>query len=141
MRGGSGKFELTGAGHLGGSLFNPDFVSKLSVEKGSIRLPNARITIEQGGEINVTYRSSPTGLSAARADLNLTGRTQVSAQGITGSVERYDVVLTIRGDLLADNGLQLSAQSDPPDLSQDRIMAILGQGDVLASRPGGKFPR
>ncbi len=139
LRGGSGKFELTGAGHLGGSLFNPDFVSKLSVEKGSIRLPNARITIEQGGEINVTYRSSPTGLSAARADLNLTGRTQVSAQGITGSVERYDVVLTIRGDLLADNGLQLSAQSDPPDLSQDRIMAILGQGDVLASRPGESF--
>jgi hypothetical protein len=72
-------------------------------------------------------------------EVDLIGRTQVTAQSFTGIVERYDITLTIRGDLLSENGLQLRAQSDPPDLSSDRILAILGQGDVFANRTGENF--
>lgn len=139
LRASTGNFELTGAGSLTGNLSAPTFTSNLEVQKGSVRLPNARIALEQGGLVAITYRASPTGATVARVEVDMTGRTQVSAEGLSGIVERYDVVLGIRGDLLAENGLQLTAQSDPPDLSQDRILAILGQRDVFAGRPGEGF--
>ncbi len=139
LRAATGNFELTGAGSLTGNLSAPTFTSNLEVQKGSVRLPNARIFLEQGGLVAITYRVSPTGATVARVEVDMTGRTQVSAEGLSGVVERYDVALGIRGDLLAENGLQLTAQSDPPDLSQDRILAILGQRDVFAGRPGEGF--
>jgi hypothetical protein len=139
MRLSTGTFFLGGSGQLSGQLSSPDFTSTLVVERGSIRLPNARINIEPGGEIAITYRPGPNGTNAARAELNMVGRTQVSAESYTGNVERYDVILNITGDLLQEGGLQLTAQSDPPDLSQERILMILGQGDVLGSRRGEAF--
>lgn len=135
----TGNFFMGGSGRLSGRLSSPDFTSTLLVEKGSIRLPNARINIEPGGEILITYRPGANGATAARAELNMVGRTQVSAESFTGNIERYDVILNITGDLLKEGGLQLAAQSDPPDLSQERILTILGQGDVLGGRRGETF--
>lgn len=135
----TGNFFLGGSGKLGGRLSAPDFGSTLLVEKGSIRLPNARINLEPGGEIMISYRAGASGVPTAKAELNMVGRTQVSAESFTGNVERYDVILNITGDLLKEGGLQLTAQSDPPDLSQERILAILGQGDVLGGRRGETF--
>lgn len=135
----TGRFELSGGGRLQGTLSSPVFVSTLEVESGNVRLPNARIVIEPGGTVSITYRSSPTGTSVARVEVDMQGRTQVSAESFTGIVERYDITLNIRGDLLTDNGLILTAQADPPDLSQDRILAILGQRDVLVGRSGESF--
>lgn len=139
LRAGTGRFEIVGAGRLEGSLTSPVLSSNLEVAKGSVRLPNARINLEPGGSVVVTYRSGASGVSVSRVEVDLIGRTQVTAQSFTGIVERYDITLTIRGDLLSDNGLQLRAQSDPPDLSSDRILAILGQGDVFANRTGENF--
>ncbi len=133
FRAAAGTFDLTGSGSLNGSLESPNLQARLITQGGSIRLPNARIAIEEGGEIVVSYQPSPSGIVASRADLNLEGRTQVSAESISGGVERYDILITIRGNLLADGGLILTARSDPPDLSQDRILALLGQGDFLRS--------
>jgi hypothetical protein len=135
----TGNFFLGGSGKLGGRLSAPDFGSTLLVDKGSIRLPNARINLEPGGEIRISYRAGNNGVPTAKAELNMVGRTQVSAESFTGNVERYDVILNITGDLLTEGGLQLTAQSDPPDLSQERILAILGQGDVLGGRRGETF--
>lgn len=135
----TGRFELSGGGLLQGSLSSPQFTSTLEVEAGNVRLPNARIVIEPGGTVAITYRSSPTGTTVARVEVDMQGRTQVSAESFTGIVERYDITLNIRGDLLTDNGLQLSAQADPPDLSQERILAILGQRDVLVGNAGEGF--
>lgn len=135
----TGNFFLGGSGKLGGRLSAPDFGSTLLVEKGSIRLPNARINLEPGGEIRISYRAGNNGVPTAKAELKMVGRTQVSAESFTGNVERYDVILNITGDLLTEGGLQLTAQSDPPDLSQERILAILGQGDVLGGRRGETF--
>jgi len=134
FRAGAGQFDLTGNALIRGSLETPDMSATLITQRGSIRLPNARIAIEEGGEIRITYRTTPTGIVASRADLNLEGRTQVTAERFGGgSVERYDVTLQIRGNLLDDQGMLLTATSDPPDLSQDRILALLGQGDFLRS--------
>jgi hypothetical protein len=135
----TGRFELSGGGLLQGALSSPTFTSTLEVEKGNVRLPNARIVIEPGGTVAITYRASPTGASVARVEVDMQGRTQVSAESFTGIVERYDITLNIRGDLLADDGLQLTAQADPPDLNQERILAILGQRDVLVGSGGGGF--
>lgn len=139
LRAATGLFELSGGGKLAGSLSSPVFNSAMEVEKGNIRLPNARITIEPGGTVGIEYRPGFGGQTVSRVDVDLVGHTQVSAESLTGVVERYDVILNIRGDLLSETGLQLDAQSDPPDLSQDRILAILGQGDILAGRPGEGF--
>jgi hypothetical protein len=124
---------------LTGNLASPNLVSNLEVARGNVRLPNARITIEPGGTLVVTYRAGTGGTTVSRVEVDLVGRTQITAQSFTGIVERYDVTLTIRGDLLAENGLQLTAQSDPNDLSSDKILAILGQGEVFANRPGENF--
>ncbi|MER3496472.1 MAG: hypothetical protein C4320_06620, partial [Armatimonadota bacterium] len=84
----------------------------------------------------VAERNAGTG---ARLDTALTGRTQITALrgGATtagsgpAETERYDITLDVKGDLLATNGLQLNARSDPPDLSQDRILRLLGQTDIV----------
>lgn len=134
FRAGAGQFDLTGTAAIKGSLETPDMAATLVTRRGSIRLPNARIAIEEGGTIRITYRTTPSGIVASRADLEMQGTTQVTAEKFGGGgVERYDVFLDIRGNILEDQGLLLTARSDPPDLSQDRILALLGQGDFLRS--------
>jgi hypothetical protein len=131
LRAAAGQFRLTGEGTLGGSLQSPYFNSTLTVRGGSIRLPNARIAVEDGGEIKISYRSSSSGLITSRADVNIEGQTQLTAERTSGGVERYDIHLKIRGNLLEEKGVIITAESDPPDLSQGRIMALLGQGDFI----------
>ena len=54
------------------------------------------------------------------------GRTAVTAQSPSGTIQRYDINLVVRGDLLKDGGLVLTATSDPGDLS--RVLKILVMG-------------
>ncbi|MEQ1822337.1 MAG: translocation/assembly module TamB domain-containing protein [Fimbriimonadaceae bacterium] len=131
LRAAAGQFDVSGEGNLIGSLITPDLTSTLTVRKGSIRLPNARIAVDDGGIVKISYRSSSSGLIAARADVDIEGQTQLSAERISGGVERYDIRLKIRGNLLEEKGVVITAESDPPDLSQDRILAMLGQGDFI----------
>ncbi|MEQ1932906.1 MAG: translocation/assembly module TamB domain-containing protein, partial [Fimbriimonadaceae bacterium] len=131
VRAAAGQFDLTGTGKLGGSLITPDLTSTLTVRRGSIRLPNARIAVEDGGEVKISYRASSSGLVTSRVDVNIEGQTQLTAERPSGGIERYDIHLTIRGNLLDEKGLLISAESDPSDLSQDRILAMLGQGDFI----------
>lgn len=136
LQAGTGRFRLSGGGRLEGSLSQPLVAMDFEVEQGSLRLPNARVFIEPGGTIGVLYRTSPYGAAMAQANVNLTGRTQISAPGLGNTIELYSVTLGIRGDLMRDNGLSIVASSDPPTLSQDRILTLLGQGELLAGRPG-----
>jgi hypothetical protein len=132
LRAGTGNFYILGDGRLAGSLSNPDLEAVMTVERGQIRLPTARIFLEPGGVIRLTYRDYGFDRPIARADLEIEGRTSISAVGPAGVPERYEIFLEIRGDALAPDGLQLTASADPPDLSQDRILTLLGQGDLLA---------
>ncbi|RYG30656.1 hypothetical protein EON81_24505, partial [bacterium] len=121
--------NLLGGGRIGGKLSALDITSRLNVEKGSIRLPGSNVILEQGGTIDVAFDGRNE--SGAEALVNLEGRTAVTAQSPSGTIQRYDINLVVRGDLLKDGGLVLNATSDPGDLSQDRILALLGATDTL----------
>jgi len=131
FRTGTADVSLSGGGQLTGTLAKPNFQGTLTVQNGRINLPTARVTLEEGGTMRPSYSVSSTGEASARVDVNLQGNTAVTAMKTVDTVQRYDIRLSITGNLLADGGLNLNATSDPPDLSKDEILALLGQTDVL----------
>lgn len=126
FRAGTGDFKISGLSKITGDLINPSADALMVVDQGTIRLPNARISIDEGGTIAIVYRSNGT----ARADLQMSGRTQITAAGPSGAA-RYDINLDITGNLLQDGDLRLRATSDPPDLSEGQILALLGQRQLV----------
>jgi hypothetical protein len=132
LRSSTADMMMLGGGDLQGSMISPKVEAALSVEKGSIRLPASLLRIEQGGTVKVEYGTL--GSSKPSAIVDMEGTTSVTAARYGDSdVQRYDITLGIKGDLLQDNGLTLSPSSDPPDLPPDRILAILGQADLIQS--------
>jgi autotransporter translocation and assembly factor TamB len=133
---------LTGGGTLKGTLAAPVVAANLTVDKGQLRLPSALIRLDQGGTVALNYQSLRNE-TVSRLNVDVTGRTSLTAPGLAAdTIQRYDITLGVRGDLLSDNGLELTASSDPPDLSQDQILAKLGQSDVLTSlNPGSGVSR
>ena len=131
LRSSTTEFYLHGQGSLTGSLSRPVAAMNMEVERGSIKLPNARIRIEPGGTMNFNYAVDRSGNATPRMDIALTGNTSVTALRFGDTVERYNISMRLTGDILDQGQLNISAQSDPPDLTQDRIMAILGQGDLF----------
>ncbi len=143
MRAGTSTMDVLGDGQLVGTLVAPDLSAALSVVRGSVRLPNARVALEPGGTLQLRYQGSEAQLATARLDVDLEGRTNVTALRFGNQVERYSVTVFIGGDLLKDGGVRMTAESDPPDLDSDRILMLLGQADLfegLASvfRPEGR---
>lgn len=137
LRSSTADLMISGDGTIQGSLTKPNLNFDMSVERGTIRLPAATVRIEQGGTVDISYAS--TGDQAVAAiPINLEGRTALTATGLQGYPERYDITIAVTGDMMKDNGLNLVASSDPPDLSQDRILALLGQIDVFSSLGAGK---
>ncbi len=129
--------DLTGDGLLSGSLARPSFDATLNVEKGQLKLPTARVTLEEGGTIRPSYTVSSSGETLTSVDVDLIGHTAVTANRYGDTITRYNIDLNITGDLLKEGGLVLNATSDPPDLSQDEILGLLGQTDVLKSFESG----
>lgn len=132
LRSSTADIMMLGGGTLQGSLQSPKVEADLNVEKGSIRLPASLLRIDQGGTVKVAYGTLGTSKPSAIVDME--GTTSVTAARYgDADVQRYDITLGIKGDLLQDNGLTLTPSSDPPDLSPDRILAILGQADLIQS--------
>ncbi len=125
------RIVFFGSGRVGGSLQNPDLSIPLTVTGGRFDMPTARITLEEGGSIVIGYRSALGATPTARVDLNLEGHTTLSARRTNNEYEAYQIQLLIRGNLLEESGLRITASSDPPDLSSDQIMAILGQKELI----------
>lgn len=130
---GLGQIGVTGQGVLNGPLSALNLRMPLDVKRGSLRLPNARISLEEG-TVDVSMRSD-TG-SVVRVDVDLTGETHVVARRGPDTYEDYAVTLNFRGDLLDPNGLTIDAQADPGDLSKDEILAILGQKQLIEALAG-----
>ncbi|HJP82213.1 MAG TPA: hypothetical protein VJ835_01805 [Fimbriimonadaceae bacterium] len=128
--------DMVGTGRIQGTLTDLDATAQLRVDKGQLRLPTARVNIEPGGSIrpNLSIRN---GISDSRLDVELEGKTRVVASKIGVGAQRYDVTLDVRGDLLQEGGLNLTASSDPPDLSQNEILALLGQVNLLQGIASG----
>jgi hypothetical protein len=127
------ELSVIGSGTLKGSLTRPQAEGELEALGGSIRLPTARVRIEPGGTAKVSYAAGRGGgAPAVSVDVDLEGRTHLTALRYGNEVERYEIILTIRGDLLQEGGLTLLARSEPDDLGQERILALLGQTEVLS---------
>lgn|GEM_PF-1921446 len=131
LRAATADLSILGTVGINGKFTAPMVASVLTVEKGAIRLPGGLIRIGQGGSVRFDYvggQEVPPSLV-----LDVDGRTSV-VTAVTGtSLERYDVLISITGDLLKEGGLNFEATSDPPGLSQDRIIGLLGQTDLLST--------
>ncbi|HEY0867872.1 MAG TPA: translocation/assembly module TamB domain-containing protein [Fimbriimonas sp.] len=123
---------MNGEGSLLGTLAEPNLHGSMAVDKGSIRFPASTVRLEPGGAIELRYRVSE-GETFASLEVELEGRTALTALRYDDAPERYDILLELRGDLLKEGGLDLIATSDPPDLSQERILTLLGSVDLFTS--------
>ncbi|MDO8682378.1 MAG: translocation/assembly module TamB domain-containing protein [Armatimonadota bacterium] len=110
---------VTGQGTLGGSILSPQVRATLVVQTGNIRLPTARPELRRGGTITVVY--TPPEPTRVILDLEATAST-FTRSGLVGR-RRYEIVLGIRGPL---NDLAITVRSEPPGLSQNQILAMLG---------------
>ncbi|HRI44225.1 MAG TPA: translocation/assembly module TamB domain-containing protein [Fimbriimonadaceae bacterium] len=133
IRTSTANLQLGGSGAINGSLQYPGLTAGLTVEKGVFRLPTNRVELEPGGRLDFAYRTGPYIEPNATLDVRLEGRTSISARRFGDTIERYDVTLNLRGDLLQTGGVNITASSDPPDLSQEQILSILGQKDLIES--------
>jgi hypothetical protein len=132
----SADIDMVGRGTIQGDFSNMDINGLLRVQKGVLRLPTARVNLQPGGTMRPNF-SLRDGEMAARLDVELEGKTNVVAARFGQTAQRYDVTLDVRGDLLQDGGLTLNATSDPPDLSTDQILALLGQVQLIEGLAGG----
>lgn len=143
MRASTSTIEMLGDGQLVGTLSAPDLTAMLNVVRGAVKLPNARVALEPGGTMRLRYQGFEDQLAVARLDVDLEGRTNVTALRFGDQVERYAVTVYIRGDLLEDGGIRMTASSEPADLDSDRILRLLGQAELLEGlasvlKPGEK---
>jgi|GEM_PF-4284268 len=127
----------TGTGSVEGSLSRLRAVGTFAVSSGTLSLPNARVALDPDGVARLSYTGGLNAESDARIDIDLNGRTSVTALGPAGVFERYQLLLSFRGDLLSPEGLAITGQSEPPDLSPERIRAIIGQEDLVRTLEAG----
>ncbi len=121
-----------GVGFLKGTLSNLKSEGTLTVERGSLTLPGGTVKLTPDGTIGFKYDSSiPINQAKLIADLH--GETSLTALKNNVTPERYEISLDITGDILSADGLIISASSQPGDLSQDRILQLLGRTDLLQS--------
>lgn len=123
---GLGEIELSGLAEVNGSLTDLVIEAPMTVEGGVLRLPTARVAIEQGGRVAVRSAEGNT-----RIDLSIEGTTRITARRASDLYESYDVRLYVRGDLLDEEGLQFDAVSEPAELTRDEILAVLGQKQLI----------
>ncbi len=131
------NFVANASGTVQGSLLRPNATGAFVVREGTLKLPNARIQLEDGGLVSLAMRTDSAGNTTVEVPVSLTGRTSVSARGGGSNYQRYDITIQVNGDLMQQGDLQLLGRSDPPDLSQQEILAIIGQRDLLEALATG----
>jgi len=133
----SGPLEAVfiGSGSVTGTLEQPQVRAEFQVLEGTLRLPTTDLRFTEGSRAVFTYDPQGGFGEAAQMDISLNATTRITAHnGI--SVQRYTVNLAISGDLLSDEDLNIIATSDPPDLTRDQILAVLGQQQLLEGMAG-----
>lgn len=128
------SFVADGSGKLTGTLHAPNFIGNFGLERGILRLPNARVRLDKGGNVGIVVRSFANGAMETQVPVNLTGRTSVTVQRPGNRYERYDITLVVTGDLADPNGaLAIQATSSPGDLTESEILSIIGQRELFES--------
>ncbi|MBL8060360.1 MAG: hypothetical protein JNK63_06550 [Chthonomonas sp.] len=133
----SANLIANASGSMKGSLTRPQAEGTFFVDGGTLRLPNARIKLDDGGLVSFSMRTSTSGETTIEVPVTLTGRTSVSARGPNSGYQRYDIQIQVNGDLMQQGDLQLIGRSDPNDLTQEQILAIIGQRDLLEALATG----
>jgi hypothetical protein len=130
IRAATADLSILGRVELDGKFTAPLVSSVLTVEKGTFRLPGGLVRIGQGGSVRFDYDGS--NLNPPTLLVDVDGRSSVTTAVTGNTLDRYDVLISITGDLLKEGGLVFEASSDPPGLSQERIIGLLGQTDLLS---------
>jgi len=133
--------RMEGNLQVGGSLQSPTLTGEFSLRGGALSLPTARLRIDPDSIARVNYPfTSSTGETIARIELDVRASTSVVAPDFTGDPVRYRVEVDVRGPLDDPERLQITARSDPPGLSEQRILSLLGRGQALAAIARGADP-
>lgn len=133
--------RMEGALQIGGALQSPSLSGEFSLRSGALSLPTARLRIEPDSVARLNYPFTNTsGETIARIELDVRASTSVVAPDFTGDPIRYRVEVDVRGPLDDPERLQLTARSDPPGLSEQRILSLLGRGQALAAIARGDDP-
>ncbi len=138
---------------INGSLSQPDIVGNLYLRRGRFSFPTAIFTIQPVGTVRFVYNPpdqtteqvyivatttisvSPATLAANPGGIQGTDVTSYNPAAFTGQSSsatfggqstRYQITVTISGDLSAPNGLNLTFQSSPPGLTSAQILAAVG---------------
>jgi autotransporter translocation and assembly factor TamB len=133
--------RMEGALQIGGALQAPSLSGEFSLHSGALSLPTARLRIEPDSVARLNYPfTNAAGETIARIELDVRASTSVVAPDFTGDPIRYRVEVDVRGPLDDPERLQLTARSDPPGLSEQRILSLLGRGQALAAIARGDDP-
>jgi autotransporter translocation and assembly factor TamB len=133
--------RMEGALQISGTLGEPRASGAFSLQSGALNLPTARLRLQPESLIMLTYpHTTPIGETIARLELDVRATTSVVALDYTGDPQRYRVELDIRGPLDDPQRFQMVARSDPPGLSEQRILSLLGRGSALEALARGDDP-
>lgn len=133
--------RMEGELNLTGTLEALEMNGVFRMPGGVLNLPTARLRIEPDSLVTVRYPYTlPTGETIARINLDVRANTSVVAPDLTGDPIRYRVEVDVRGPLDDPERLQLTARSDPPWLSEQRILTLLGRGTALSALARGEDP-
>lgn len=128
------EINAKGDGSLTGTLSNLKANGELTVESGTLTLPGGNVKLSPDGTLTLRYEATSFN-NRAQLLANLHGETSLTALKNGVTPERYDISLDVKGDLMGNSsqGLALTASSQPGDLSQDRILQLLGRTDILTN--------
>lgn len=126
---------------VGGTFESPAIDGTFRLRSGALNLPTARLRIEPESLVTVRYpHTLATGETIARIYLDVRATTSVVVPDLTGDPTRYRVEVDVRGPLDDPERLQLNARSEPPGLSEQRILTLLGRGTALSAIARGEDP-
>jgi len=133
--------RLEGVLQVGGALQALTLLGEFNLRGGVLNLPTARLRLEPDSVARLNYPyTGATGETIARIELAVRASTSIVAPDFTGDPVRYRVELEVRGPLDDPERLQLTARSEPPGLSEQRILSLLGRGQALAALVRGADP-
>ncbi len=133
--------QIGGVLELTGTAQEPVLEGTFNLKSGVLSLPTARLRIEPDSIVRINYPiTTLAGETIARIEIDARATTTVVAPDITGDPMRYRVEVGVRGALDDPERLQLTARSDPPGLSEQRILSLLGRGPALAALAQGADP-
>lgn len=114
-----------------GKLSNPAVSGRATVERGDLRYAGISFRLQPGGTVSFSYDTP--GALVARLDLTADTRVRAAAPA-TGERRRYIVTMHVTGTI---PNVNVAVTSDPPDLPQHRLMAILARTDQFEALARG----